>query len=63
MGKNLPDLPIVCLLDTGVSPKIFDYVKTNDPFNFFDLNETIPHGTSVGGIIIFGEDLLEKEKN
>ena len=56
------NLPTICVIDSGVSSVISSLALYNDPFNFFDLNDTIQHGTSVASVCLFGEDLLERRK-
>lgn len=53
-------LPPICIIDSGISPILERFTLARErQFNFFSLEENIPHGTSVASIAIFGEDLLE----
>jgi hypothetical protein len=55
------DTPI-CIIDSGVSPVLNDFVIKNGSHNFSNENETIPHGSMVGSVAIFGNSLLSKSK-
>lgn len=62
ISKNIIYNTPICIIDSGISPVLSDFVIEEDSFNFKNNNETIPHGTSVGSVAIFGNSLINKEK-
>lgn len=50
----------ICIIDSGVSPILDEFVIKNGSYNFSNKNETKPHGSMVGSVAIFGKSLFSK---
>ena len=54
------NLPIICVLDSGISKILENWTHTADRHFFDSPMDVIGHGTQVSSIAIFGEDLIFK---
>ena len=54
-------LPILCIIDSGISNIFEDYIKVRDNNNFLNNDDILDHGTKVASLALFGIDLLNME--
>ena len=57
------DLPILCIIDSGISNIFYKYAEHVDSNHFSDRNDIIGHGTEVSSLALFGERLINKQRD